>query len=227
MKRDEGPMLQQVLDFLRALKANNHREWFEAHRSTYEQARLEFEDLVDTLVWHIAQRDADICPLPAREYIYRIYRDMRFVRDGKPYKEHFGAFIAPEGRRSHSAGYYIHIEADNSFVAVGTPPIPSLLKPIRHHIVRHADQWLDVLNDVRLRSFFPKGIDTARYRRVPKGVPSDFPHPELVTYRHYAMTHFINDELLQSQELVAHVLEVLYASMPFVRLLRQALAHEA
>ncbi len=227
MKCDQVPMLRQALDFLRALKANNHREWFETHRSMYLQARSEFEDVVDGLVWRIAQRDADINPLPAREYIYRIYRDMRFVRDGKPYKEHFGAFIAPGGRRSHSAGYYIHIEADNSFVAVGTPPIPSLLKPIRKHIVRHADQWLHVLTDARLRSFFPNGIDTERYRRVPKDVPSDFPHPELVTYRHYAVTHFIGEDLLQSQELVAHVLEVLHTSMPFVRLLRQALPNAA
>jgi len=216
-------MLRQILDFLRALKANNHREWFEAHRMEYLQARKAFQALVDALVWPIAQRDADISPLPAREYIFRIYRDLRFVRDGKPYKEHFGAFIAPGGRRSHSAGYYIHLEADNSFVAVGTPPLSSLLKPIRHHIVRHAEQWIEVLNDDTLRAFFPSGIDSQRYRRLPKDVPAAFPHRDLASYRHYALTHPLNQELLLAPELNLHIIELVEASVPFVRLLRQAL----
>lgn len=73
-------------DFLLALKFNNERPWFLAHKA-------EFEDLVNTPFKALAMSTAEIMSQRRPEmglnlHVARIYRDARRLHGGGPYKDH-------------------------------------------------------------------------------------------------------------------------------------------
>ena len=67
------------------------------------------------MIKHIAEFDASVADQEAKKCIYRIYRDLRFTPDKRPYKIHFGAYIAMGGKSLNNAGYYVHIQNNMSF----------------------------------------------------------------------------------------------------------------
>ena len=54
---------EQILSFLKALSANNHREWFQAHKAEYDQLRQAFTDEVQQLIHRISLFDSEITGL--------------------------------------------------------------------------------------------------------------------------------------------------------------------
>ena len=76
----------ESLQFLRDIKANNNKEWFEGHRSDYEQHLLApLRALTAALTPLMLSIDSDLITTPAR-VISRIHRDTRFSHDKSPYK---------------------------------------------------------------------------------------------------------------------------------------------
>ena len=93
-------MKESVHTFLRDLQKNNNREWFQANKGRYEEAKSEFETFINALIPEIARFDLSIKFVEARECIFRIFRDVRFAKNKDPYKTNFGAWIAPGGGKA-------------------------------------------------------------------------------------------------------------------------------
>jgi uncharacterized protein (TIGR02453 family) len=56
---------------------------------------------------------------------------VRFSKDKRPYKNHFGAYFAPGGKKSLKAGYYLHLEPGGKSMLAGgmyAPPAEELKK---------------------------------------------------------------------------------------------------
>jgi uncharacterized protein (TIGR02453 family) len=82
-----------TFDFLRRLKENNNRPWFNDHKAEYEQARGEMIAFAEELMLRLARHD-ELEPSTGKKILFRIYRDVRFSKDKSPYKTHFsGSFI--------------------------------------------------------------------------------------------------------------------------------------
>ena len=80
--------------------------------------------------------------------IFRIFRDVRFSKDKQPYKNNFGAYISHGGRKSPYAGYYLHIEPDNSFLGGGVYcPQPEELKSVRESIISNPEVYKAIIED--------------------------------------------------------------------------------
>src|SRR5688572_21278461 len=113
----------RLFQFLRELKANNDRSWFQANKGHYEsdvkQPLLEFIADFGPPLREISEHfDAD--PGPVGGSLFRIYRDTRFSRDKTPYKTHAAAHFRHErGKDVHAPGFYLHLEPDNVFAACG------------------------------------------------------------------------------------------------------------
>lgn len=77
-----------ALAFFEELAANNRKDWFEAHRSDYEECLLApLKALVAALADTMLAIDGELVTMPAVDKtISRIYRDTRFSRDKSPYK---------------------------------------------------------------------------------------------------------------------------------------------
>jgi uncharacterized protein (TIGR02453 family) len=106
------------LKFLRDLAKNNNREWFTPRKHVYETELLEplRALLADASE---AMRKAKI-PLGASPVgsVFRIYRDIRFSRDKRPYKTNLGAYLTRSGTSHWPGGLYVHIAPKQSFMAV-------------------------------------------------------------------------------------------------------------
>ncbi|MBR6804082.1 MAG: DUF2461 domain-containing protein, partial [Paludibacteraceae bacterium] len=83
-----------ILDFLKDLAANNNREWFAEHKPRYIAAAEVLGEVIDRLIAGLGAFDDDVKYLHAKDFTYRIYRDIRFSPDKSPYKRHMAAYIA-------------------------------------------------------------------------------------------------------------------------------------
>src|SRR4051812_9211146 len=100
--------MKPVLTFLKQLKKNNNRVWFEAHRPAYEVAKGRFEALVQRLIDGLRPVE-DLGDLQATDCVMRIFRDIRFSKDKTPYKTNMGASIGRGGKHHTHLPYYLHV----------------------------------------------------------------------------------------------------------------------
>jgi uncharacterized protein (DUF2461 family) len=112
-----------TLQFLKDLKDNNDRLWFEKNRSRYEEAHADFMNLFEQLVNEVVKFDRGVAEdREGAKKVFRIYRDVRFSKDKSPYKKHLAGAIVPGGMKSGRAGYYVHIQPGGRSGAAGFDP---------------------------------------------------------------------------------------------------------
>jgi uncharacterized protein (TIGR02453 family) len=160
----------ELFHFLTRLKRNNNRNWFLAHQEEFEtsvrQPALRFiADFASPLYEIAPHLNAD--PRPSRGSLFRIYRDVRFSADKRPYKTHIAMRFSHRGKDVHSPGFYLHLEPGGCFAASGLwhPEPPTLLK-VRNAIVARSKEW---------RAVRPllNWDDAGKLRRPPRGFPAD------------------------------------------------------
>ena len=110
----------RTLSFLRRLKRNNRREWFNAHRDEYEQhVRQPMIAVIERLAIDFRSFAPEMVASPKLSF-YRIYRDTRFSENKTPYKTHVAAVFPCRGLPKHEgAGMYFHAAPDGVWVGGG------------------------------------------------------------------------------------------------------------
>ena len=224
-------MLQKSISFLRELIANNHKEWFDVHRDDYREAQSEFNRFIDSLIAEIRLFDPTIGSITAKDCVYRIYRDVRFSNDKTPYKNHFGAYIAPGGRKSPLGGYYFHIEPadagylNHSMWAGGIYcPDALTLKAIRTDIYEHSQEYRFIIQNKEFTDTF-KWFDGNMLTTAPKGFPKDFPDIDLIKRKDYTYYRNIDDQMFQSDLLLEESIRVFRLMLPFNRFMNRAISY--
>ena len=153
--------------FLRELKRNNRREWFNANKERYA---AELRDPLLAFIAAFAPRLEKLSkylvadPSPSGGSMFRIYRDTRFARDKSPYKTHAGIwFTRDEGRDSPAPGFYLHVAPGDVFMGAGIwRAEPDALKAVRDAIAADPLRWKKVrgkLDDGESLSRPPRGYD--------------------------------------------------------------------
>ena len=176
------------MDFLRQLKRNNRREWFEARRDFYEQ---ELKAPMLALIERITDDMAKYAPehvRPAQKSMLRIYRDTRFSADKTPYKTHLAAWWSRSGmEKTSGSGYYFHISATELVVAAGVymPPKEQLLA-IRQHLLADHEEFRRIIEAKKLRAKMTLH-DPSALSRPPKGFPVEHPAIEWVKWRQWGV----------------------------------------
>ena len=113
-------MLQNsTIKFLKDLKKNNNKPWFDTNRKRYEDAKNDFENFIQAVIDAYGKKDKTIASLKAKDCVFRIYRDVRFCKDKTPYKTNFGASMNKGGKKVTGAGYYFHLEPGQLFLGGG------------------------------------------------------------------------------------------------------------
>lgn len=212
--------MKEIFDFLRRLRQNNDRKWFNEHKPEYLGLKAEFEDWVGRLIEKIAEFDGEIRGLAVKDCVYRIYRDTRFSPDKTPYKTHMAAYIcAPRGRNSERAGYYVHVEPDNCLIGGGLYcPEPALLKRVRRDIYDNIEEFTGILRDKEFAKEFrlyPEGM----LKKVPAPFPPDFPESDLLKHKHYEVLARKPDSFFEGKEALKKITDVCKVMQPFNRFL--------
>jgi uncharacterized protein (TIGR02453 family) len=215
--------MQDVLNFLSELKENNNKEWFDLHRDRYEQSRKKVLFLTELIIHEIASFDQEIGVQNAKDCVFRIFRDVRFLADKTPYKTNMGSFIVKGGKKSFNAGYYVHIEPGASFVGGGSycPPADAL-KAIRTEIFDHPEEFKKLVFNESFRKVYPELWDD-KLKTPPKGFPKEFQDIDLLKYKSYAFGSNLTDEEVKSETFVSKVVNSLRELHPVNRFLNEAM----
>ena len=163
-----------TLRFLRALKRNNRREWFNAHRDDYEaHVRQPMTAIVERLAVDLRTFAPELVASPKLS-MYRIYRDTRFSDDKKPYKTHVAAVFPTRGLAKHEgAGVYFHVAPDEVWIGGGMySPQPPQLQAVREHIAEHVKQLRAIVESQGFRRQVGQ-LEGERLKRVPRGFSKD------------------------------------------------------
>lgn len=207
---------KSTLKFLRAIKENNNRDWFLQNRGFYLEARENFEQFVQQLIYKLTEIEPILKGLEAKTCVYRFNRDIRFSNDKSPYKTHFGAFMVRGGKKNgdHFTGYYFHIEPGGSIVAGGAymPPSP-WLAAIREHIDEEPEKLRKIIAAKDFLKYFGN-LDGEKLKTAPKGYPSNHPHIDLLRYKSYLVVNELKDDFVTSDRLYDHVINVFRAMKP-------------
>lgn len=219
-------MLQKTtLFFLKELKNNNNKPWFEKNRTRFELAKNDLKDLVQSLITGIGIFDPAITALKAKETTFRQNRDIRFSKDKRPYKNNMGAYINPGGKKINTPGYYLHIEPGKSMVAGGLyQPESMMLTKIRQEIDYTLDEWNNLLSEKNFKRFFPEGLSKENIlKRPPKGYEIDNPAIEYLKLKSFTVSKHLSDEDICSPALKHHLLQVYKSMKPMLKFLQRAI----
>lgn len=175
---------KSTLAFLSDLKKHNDRDWFQANKDRYLEAKADFEGLVGELIKRIAVFDPSVEGLDPAKCAFRIYRDARFSKDKSPYKTNFGAQLSAD-KFKQRAGYYLHVEPGNSFLGGGAyHPDPKWLKSIRDAIAEDGKFFRRLLAAAPFRKEFGE-LQGETLKSAPQGFPSDHPHIGLLRHKDF------------------------------------------
>ncbi len=214
---------QQTLDFLNKLKKNNNKEWFDKNRPTYEIIKKDFKNFVNELIITISKFDSSVKHLEAKNCIFRINRDIRFSNDKSPYKTNIGAYFSPDGKKSFSAGYYIHIQPGNCFIASGMwmPPSPQLAA-VRQEIDYNAKEFKKILTSKEFVKHFKKLTEEDKVKTTPKGYDKSHPEIELLKLKSFIAVKKLSDKEITSKNLLKNLAEAFESAHPLNKFLRRA-----
>lgn len=212
------------ISFLKKLKNNNNKEWFDKNKDQFLEAKAEFEEFVQKLIQALAKFDKEIDPnLAAKDCVFRIYKDVRFSKDKTPYKTNFGASINPGGKKSLKAGYYFHIQPGNVFIAGGNyMPQPDQLNAIRQEIDYNGDKLERILKSKAYQSYF-NGLDEEdKLKTVPKGYDKEHKYIELLKLKSFIAFAEIDEKKVQAKDFFTYAVNGYKAMLPLNQFLREA-----
>ncbi len=217
--------METTLHFLKKLKINNNREWFDSNKSEYLASKEIFEEFVSELIKGINKFDKKVSlDLKPKDCTFRIYKDVRFSKDKTPYKNNMSASINPGGKKSNIPGYYFHLEPEACFLAGGVyMPMPDDLKAIRQEIDYNPLPLINVLKSASFKKEF-NGLDEEdKLKNPPKGFNKDHAHSEILKNKHFIVSQKFEHKVILKKEGLSKTLDSFKAMYPFLDYLRKAI----
>jgi len=227
LQKDYPFMLKaSTLQFLKELKKNNNKPWFDSNRKKYEDARKDFEQFIQALIDQLSAFDDTISGQTAKSCLFRINRDIRFSKDKSPYKTNFGASINRGGKKSFFAGYYFHCEPGESFAGGGIwMPEPQYLNKVRQEIDYCYDEFKKIIRSSSFKTIYGDlytGEDVS-LSRVPKGYEADNQAAAYLKLKSYIAMRPLEERELTSPHLLKTTIKTYKALKPFVDFINRSL----
>jgi uncharacterized protein (TIGR02453 family) len=214
-----------ILEFLRALQANNSVEWMKENRAYAQDAKESFEKLLQELIWSISDFDATILYLNPKDLIFRLNRDLRFGSDKTPYNPSFRAHISAAGRMPIPCGYYINIKPGNCFLGGGifASDFSDATARVRAYLTEHGDDFLKIISGKAFAESFT--VTGVKLKNIPAGYEKDHPLAEYLKHKSWAIQLPITDERFSAiKTIVPYIAEKFKLMKPFNDYLNNALA---
>ncbi|RXJ51272.1 DUF2461 domain-containing protein [Gelidibacter gilvus] len=200
-----------LLDFLKLLKENNDRDWFNEHKKEFKKlevdAKRNFNRLLDILKTH---DDVD------RLKNFRIYRDVRFSKNKAPYKTHFsGSFY--RRKPALRGSYYLHIQPNNeSFIAVGFwDPTKEDLMRIRKEFEVDDEDIRAIINDGKFKKIWGNLLGE-ELKTAPRGFDKEHKAIDLIRKKQFLFTKNYTDAQVVSPSFIEDVNASFKAVRPYL-----------
>jgi uncharacterized protein (TIGR02453 family) len=214
----------KTLTFLRALKRNNNREWFNARKSDYEQfVRAPMLAVVEQLAADFRHIAPELAAGP--KSLFRIYRDTRFSDDKSPYKTSVAAvFPHKDLPKFGGAGLYFAVTPTGVWAGGGlhTPDTP-LLQSEREHIAANVRRFRAIVESPAFRRNVGRLEGGEKLQRVPRGFAPDDPAADYLRCRMFIVGHEFPASFATSPRFYRGLVNVFKHMAPFVRFLNEPL----
>lgn len=213
--------------FFHELKANNDRAWFEANKERFRKSvQAPMSAFIEAMAPRLAKISKNFTadPRPNGGSMFRIYRDVRFSKDKRPYKEHAACHFRHRlGKDAHAPGFYMHFAPDEVFFGGGLwlPP-PDALAKIRGGIAAKPNAWKKVLSDKSFAKRFD-GVEGDALTRPPRGFDPAHPFIDDIKRKSFFAMSAGSVKLAQSPKLPDEVTETFHAISPLMKFLCAAL----
>lgn len=210
--------------FLRDLAKHNDREWFEPRKPIYEK---ELKAPMLALVGEINEAMHDFAPefiRPPQKSMMRIYRDIRFSKDKKPYKTNIAAWWARQGlEKTSGGGFYFHVTATEVHVAAGCyMPEKEQLLAIRRMLLERHEEYRSIVGSKKLLALM-QPFDGMKMSRGPKGFPAEHPGLDLILQRQWGVSSRLPVDVALTPDLLKEIVKRFKLASPLVSLLNSPL----
>ena len=213
------------LDFLRQLKENNNKPWFDENKSTYLKELSHIESFAGALLEELSKNDV-LETASGKKSVYRIYRDIRFSKDKTPFKTFWGGSFtrATSARRG---GYYFHLEQGNSFFAGGFwGPNAQDLKRIRTEFANDAAPMQEILHSKSFVETFGT-LQGEQLKTAPKGFDKDHEAIDLLRFKQFLIIKRFNDKEILSANFLEQALQTCINMRPFFDYMSEILSTDS
>ena len=191
-----------TLNFLKDLKENNSREWFQANKERYDEAQANMLNFADELINALSKLETSVdSSIDPKKTLMRIYRDIRFSKDKTPYKTHF-AIGRLTRHKLVEIGYYLQVEpGGKSFIAGGYwMPQGEHLKAIRQEIDYNAADLTGIIDAAEFKKSFGEFRDQEKLKTLPKGYDANNEHIELLKLKSFIAYRDLSDKEILSAD---------------------------
>jgi len=216
-----------ALSFLRALKRNNRRDWFQPRKEKYETLiKAPMLELIACLNHELA-RFAPQYITPPQKAVYRIYRDTRFSKDKTPYKTHISAiFPRHTAVKREGSVFYFHFTEKELLVFGGVySPEREELLAYRTLLAEHYQEFQQILAGRELKRL-THGLEGEQLSRMPKGFPVAHPAESLLRHRQWYLETTLDVKMIHSPKLVSEMARRFAVMAPMVEFLNRPFAHK-
>lgn len=178
--------------FLKQLKKNNNRDWFNAHKDTFLEQQAAIARFMETLLQTLNTHDEIETP-SGKDSLFRIYRDTRFSADKTPYRTNWAGRFR-RATKYRRGGYYFQLEPGASFLAGGfwNPNGPDM-KRIRDDIAFDAAPLRKILGSKSFVQTFGT-LQGEQVKTTPKGYNAGHEAIDLLRYKQFLLIRKFTDE---------------------------------
>jgi len=216
---------QSGFNFLKTLKKNNNREWFNAHKAVYQKELELVETFAEALLQELNKHDV-IETLSGKKSLHRIYRDIRFSNDKTPYKTNWSGNFK-RATKYRRGGYYFHFEPGNSYIAGGFwGPNAQDLKRIRDDIAFDATPMRKILKSRTFITTFGT-LKGEQLKTAPKGFDAAHEAIDLIRYKQFLLIRKFPDEDVLSKHFLKEASQTFKNMRPFFDYMSEVLTTNA
>lgn len=217
---------KQTIKFLKDLKKNNSKKWFEENRDIFNNYVMPESQLFVIEMGEKLQKIApDIVAIPKTDKsIFRIYRDVRFSKDKSPYKTHLGIlFWEGPFKKMENPGFYFHIEPSKLFLAAGMHMMPkNLMQNYREAVVHkeYGESLVKAIKKVEKSGAYKLGWK--QYKKTPRGFDESHPNAEFLLYGGIGFQYEESlPDVIYTKELLDYVYEKYKEMLPIHKWLHE------
>ncbi len=216
-----------ALRFLKQLKKNNNREWFQENKARYESSIVQPSlDLISAMSKHFERFAPLFLAIPKKTggSLMRIYRDTRFSKEKIPYKTNVGLhFRHRVGKDVHAPGFYLHVEPGGVFLGAGIwRPDPKSAQQIRSAIAENPAAWTRAARGKAFTGVFHLSGDCLK--RPPRGFDADHPLIDDLKRKDFIGVSEVPDQSIQQAAFVKETAASMREALPLMKFLCDALS---
>jgi len=216
---------KKIFTFLKSLANNNSKEWMDANRPKYQEAKDIWLNEIQLILDRLSKYNSAFEQVHPKQTITRINNNRRFHPNKPIYKDFFSC--SPQ-LGDWVVGFYIQVSQERSMIGGGTwRPEAAVLRKIRDGIDYDGDELLDIINAAPFQKVFG-GLthDDQMLKTSPRGFDQDHKHIDLLRRKSFTGIQMLTPADVISDSYIDTIEEAYVSLQPLNEWLKKVIEFE-